>query len=104
MIFVTLRKIDFLIIYPNYKKNMVKMYKSVKSSKKVAHTQYDMRFTQANRINNKNENCCKCGKEVIATQIGKSVTVTCGTFSFSGNIEKCITYVDVLSDFNDKHP
>jgi len=75
-----------------------------KTSKNVQHTQYDKRYTQANRINNINNNCCKCGTNIHATQLGNRITVRCQTFSFSGQISYCIDYNDILCDFNDNHP
>jgi hypothetical protein len=83
---------------------MAKTNKLYKSSKKVAHTQYDNRYTQANRINNKNSNCCKCGTKLIASQLDDIVTVKCSNFSFSGKIELCINYKDIFCDFIDNHP
>jgi hypothetical protein len=81
-----------------------KVYKSKSKSKRVAHTENDNRYTQANRINNVKEPCKKCGTDIHATQDGQTVTVNCSTFSFSTTIGLCFDYTDAYCNFIDEHP
>ena len=87
-----------------------KVYKSSKSSKKkIVNTQYDKRFTQANRINNMNESCVKCGTEVISSRNIKEddiemITVRCSTYSHTFEIKYCFGYQDAFYAFIDNHP
>lgn len=72
--------------------------------KRVAHTENDNRYTQANRINNVQKPCTKCGTDVYATQDGQTVTVNCNTFSFSTIVGSCFDYTDAYCNFIDEHP
>ncbi len=91
---------------------MNKAYKSIKKSKNVAHTQYDNRYTQSNRINNMNNKCSKCGTCIIATEetnknalkTTTKITVTCGNYTTTQTISGCINYIDVFCSFVDEHP
>ncbi len=72
--------------------------------RRVEHTEYDNRYTQANRINNMNSTCARCGTTVRASQKGKSMTIRCDCHQHTGTFGGIIEYVDVLSAFYDSHP
>ena len=71
--------------------------------RKIAHTQDDMRYSMANRINNNNLTCSS-GKKITATQHGNNITLSCGCGHENTVVRGSTGDGNGLARFNDAHP